>query len=101
MFGPLGLEVAGSRLGPGDFGGVKPKQLVECREVLADELGVPPSPETAELHMTILNDERPPAPLGHLRAALPVAYAADDGGSRIAYQVVGDGPVDLVFNPSS
>ncbi len=71
-----------------------------CRAVLAEELGVAPSPETAELHMTVLNGERSPAPLGRLRAALPVAYAAGDGGHRIAYQVVGDGPVDLVFNPS-
>ncbi|MGH3882737.1 MAG: alpha/beta fold hydrolase [Pseudonocardiaceae bacterium] len=29
---------------------------------------------------------------------MPIRYA--DGGVRIAYQVVGDGPVDLVFSPS-
>lgn len=29
LFGPLTLDVNGGRLGPRDFGGVKPKQVLE------------------------------------------------------------------------
>ena len=81
-----------------------------CRAALAEELGVSPTPQMAELHLAILRDEdpatllrrpteRPPASLGNLRAALPVAFANSDG-TRIAHQVVGEGPVDIVFVPS-
>jgi DNA-binding SARP family transcriptional activator len=70
------------------------RQYVRCRAELSDALGVAPSPQTAELHLAILRGgaaEGPPV--------APVRYA-ESHGARIAYQVVGDGPVDLVFVPS-
>ena len=87
-----------------------------CRAVLAEELGVDPTPQTTQLHVAILRDEEltsllgrtaapirpvgtdPPRP-AQRPAMLPVSYT-DNAGVRIAYQVVGDGPVDLVFSPS-
>jgi pimeloyl-ACP methyl ester carboxylesterase len=66
-----------------------------CRRALADTLGVAPTRETATVHAAIVRDEAPAsarrAPIGH----------AVNGGTRIAYQTVGDGGVDLVFSPSS
>ena len=87
-----------------------------CRAVLSEELGVDPTPRTAQLHVAILRDEeaasRPghpahpvrrasadPPPYARRPAAPPISYT-DNAGVRIAYQVVGDGPVDLVFSPS-
>lgn len=81
-----------------------------CRAALSRDLGVAPVAQTAELHMAMLREEDPAkllgagngrsaAAFGRLRAALPVSYA-ENGGVRIAYQVVGEGPVDLVFVPS-
>jgi DNA-binding SARP family transcriptional activator/pimeloyl-ACP methyl ester carboxylesterase len=66
-----------------------------CRRALADELGVAPSADTAELHLAILRDELP-----RHRAPAPIGYARN-GSVRIAYQVVGDEPIDLVFSPSN
>jgi len=66
-----------------------------CRRALADELGVAPTSDTAELHLVILRDEAPSD-----RHVMPIAYARS-GPFRIAYQVVGDGPLDLVFSPSN
>jgi pimeloyl-ACP methyl ester carboxylesterase/DNA-binding SARP family transcriptional activator len=85
------------------------------RAVLSEEFGVDPTPQTGRLHVAILRDEDPAglvgrtvasartARVGHRPQArpvpLPVSYV-DNAGARIAYQVVGDGPVDLVFAPS-
>jgi DNA-binding SARP family transcriptional activator/pimeloyl-ACP methyl ester carboxylesterase len=66
-----------------------------CRRALADELGVAPTSDTAELHRVILRDEAPSD-----RPVMPISYARS-GPFRIAYQVVGDGPLDLVFSPSN
>jgi DNA-binding SARP family transcriptional activator/pimeloyl-ACP methyl ester carboxylesterase len=81
-----------------------------CHAALAGELGVAPTKETADLHAALLRGEDPaghaegrepaaPAPRGAATRGLPIRYATSDG-ARIAYQVVGDGPVDLVFVPS-
>jgi pimeloyl-ACP methyl ester carboxylesterase/DNA-binding SARP family transcriptional activator len=81
-----------------------------CRAALSEELGVEPTDETVVLRTAITTgtgvapfagdgDEQSLRPVGRLHAALPIGYA-DNGGVRIAYQVVGDGPVDLVFSPS-
>jgi pimeloyl-ACP methyl ester carboxylesterase len=87
-----------------------------CRAVLSEELGVEPAQQTAQLHVAILRNENPasllgvtamPALLASAGAAssarrplvLPISYTAN-AGVRIAYQVVGAGPVDLVFSPS-
>ena len=82
-----------------------------CRSALAEELGSAPDARTARLHTAILRgvpagdllagDDGPAdARSGALGARAPVCYARN-GGVRIAYQVVGDGPVDLVFSPSN
>jgi pimeloyl-ACP methyl ester carboxylesterase/DNA-binding SARP family transcriptional activator len=67
-----------------------------CREALADTLGVAPSSATTALCRAITRGVAEPA---QDRAVAPVRYA-DNGGTRIAYQVVGAGPPDLVFVPS-
>jgi pimeloyl-ACP methyl ester carboxylesterase len=65
-----------------------------CRVALLDLVGVTPSPETLALHAAILRGERRRSIDVH-----PVLYA-DNRGVRLAYQVVGNGPVDLAFIPS-
>ena len=81
------------------------------RRKLADELGIEPSASLRELERQILQQdpslelpaqaERPPrqptaAETTSATAVGDVAYARS-GDIRIAYQVVGDGPVDLVL----
>lgn len=90
----------------------------DLRRLLADELGMDPAPETQALHLQILRGEptatnssvaQVAAPSGPGATAAPpgtgqgpdrprVSYARS-GTVNIAYQVVGDGPVDLVFVP--
>jgi DNA-binding SARP family transcriptional activator/pimeloyl-ACP methyl ester carboxylesterase len=65
-----------------------------CRSALADELGIAPTVETAGLHAAIVRDDATAE-----RGRMPIAYARN-GPVRLAYQVVGAGPVDLVFSPS-
>ena len=38
MFGPIELDIAGTTLGPRDFGGTKPKQLLEILLLGPDRL---------------------------------------------------------------
>lgn len=72
-----------------------------CRTALSEHLGVSPTAQTAELHAAILRDDlQPAARLVRLGAGLPIGYA-DSRGARVAYQVVGEAPIDLVFSPSS
>jgi DNA-binding SARP family transcriptional activator/pimeloyl-ACP methyl ester carboxylesterase len=82
-----------------------------CRSALANELGVTPDARTGLLHAAILRDL--PAgdlvsqgfELSHARGTAPGARTsvryARNGRVRIAYQVVGEGSVDLVFSPSN
>lgn len=93
----------------------------EVRRLLADQLGLDPAPATQRLHVEILRDAdevgapsaTPDAttdPVGTARGdgsvegpdvdppVSAVAFART-GGVSIAYQVVGDGPVDLVIVP--
>jgi DNA-binding SARP family transcriptional activator/pimeloyl-ACP methyl ester carboxylesterase len=65
-----------------------------CRRALADAIGVAPTAETDEVRLAILRDTHEGA-----RSPIPIAYARN-GEVRIAYQTVGDGPLDLVFSPS-
>jgi DNA-binding SARP family transcriptional activator/pimeloyl-ACP methyl ester carboxylesterase len=65
-----------------------------CRGSLSELLGIVPTAATAELHGAILRDDAPAE-----RVRIPVAYARN-GKVRIAYQVVGDAPLDLAFSPS-
>src|SRR5271167_3424429 len=47
LFGPLAVDVAGASLGPRDFGGVKPKQVLEV--LLVQRGRIVPKDEIAEL----------------------------------------------------
>ena len=65
------------------------------RSALADELGLEPGPALRELEMRVLRQDPgldPPA----ARARAPVRYTRS-GELNIAYQVTGDGPLDLVL----
>jgi pimeloyl-ACP methyl ester carboxylesterase len=83
----LALDRAGDRAGA-------LRLYEQCRQALAEQLGVPPAAELVGLHSTIVQAEHPRVP-----ASAPVACARN-GLVRIAYQVVGEGPLDLVFSPS-
>ena len=82
------------------------RRFVQVRDLLRDELGVDPGPALRELHGKVLGHDpgldlahppaSPPPPEG---AATPVTRFTRRGGSALAYQVLGDGPVDLVFLP--
>ena len=73
---------------------------------LSEELGIEPSSRLRELERRILRQEHDLEIVGGVQPApaageaepkaLPVRYATSDGVS-IAYQVVGDGPLDLVL----
>jgi DNA-binding SARP family transcriptional activator/pimeloyl-ACP methyl ester carboxylesterase len=74
-----------------------------CRLVLADTLGVRPLADTERTYLAVLNHE--PAE-DVVPAARPAASApprpprtrfARNGSATIAYQVLGDGPQDIVF----
>lgn len=76
-----------------------------CRRALASELGVSPSAETEQVYRAVLNQDRLdeilaggparcPAPV--VSPARPRTRFARSGQATIAYQVVGDGDLDLV-----
>ncbi|MGH8973660.1 MAG: alpha/beta fold hydrolase, partial [Acidimicrobiia bacterium] len=78
----------------------------QLRLRLADELGIDPSPELRELERSILQqrtelEDRPKAepPASSGSWDMPPIRFAKSGDVHIAYQVVGDGPVDVVFVP--
>jgi pimeloyl-ACP methyl ester carboxylesterase len=63
--------------------------------ILDQELGLPPQPETTALHQTIRLHREPtttPSP-----KARPLVEYVASGGVHIAYQVIGDGPVDILL----
>lgn len=129
LFGSLAVCADGRWLGPRDFGGMKPKQLLEmllleracraamlghyalgdqsgalgayarCRATLARELGVVPLPETLALHSAVLRQEPVEALLPSLVRPAPPVCFASHGGVRLAYQTVGEGTTSLVFVP--
>jgi DNA-binding SARP family transcriptional activator/pimeloyl-ACP methyl ester carboxylesterase len=70
----------------------------QVRGLLAEELGVDPCPYLRELQRQILrqDDSLGPAAAG---TELPVTRFALGPAGRLAYQVIGDGPPDLVFIP--
>jgi DNA-binding SARP family transcriptional activator/pimeloyl-ACP methyl ester carboxylesterase len=71
------------------------RQYTECVRILDQELGLPPQPETTELHQTIRLHREPtttPSP----KARPPVEYVSS-GDVYIAYSVLGEGPVDILF----
>jgi pimeloyl-ACP methyl ester carboxylesterase len=75
------------------------RAYARCRNALAGELGVVPVPETLALHSAVLRQEPVEALLPTVvRPGPPVSFASYRG-VRLAYQTVGDGPIDLVFVP--
>jgi DNA-binding SARP family transcriptional activator/alpha-beta hydrolase superfamily lysophospholipase len=73
-----------------------------CRTVLREELGVDPLPETERVLLGVL-EQRPVASLLPRRApavrlpSSPRVQFARNKDTAIAYQVIGEGPVDVVF----
>ena len=82
------------------------RQLDRLGEALERELGVVPGTEAALLRAELESPATAPAPAS-ARSARPPRSAtptprtryADSNGHAIAYQVIGDGPIDLVFVP--
>lgn len=74
----------------------------EARRMLTEELGIDPAPELQRLERAILAQDSALEWPG-LRAAVgsrdtpETKYAKTADGVHIAYQTVGDGPVDIVF----
>ena len=82
------------------------RRFVLVGDLLRDELGVDPSPALRDLHRKILTHDPgleltslPAPPGGPGGADPPVTRFTRRGGSALAYQVLGDGPIDLVFLP--
>jgi DNA-binding SARP family transcriptional activator/pimeloyl-ACP methyl ester carboxylesterase len=82
------------------------RRFVVVRDLLRDELGVDPGPALRELHRKVLSHDPdlglaglPAVPGGPAPADAPVTRFTRRGGSALAYQVLGDGPIDLVFLP--
>lgn len=70
------------------------RQYRRCVEVLQRELGVAPEAATTRRFREIQSDA-PPEPA----AALPATRYVRSGDVNLAYQVIGDGPPDLVLVP--
>src|SRR6185436_6194690 len=79
-----------------------------ARRLLADHIGVEPGPELRDLERAVLEQRTEldwTAPGRGHRPALAadqqptVRYATAPGGVSIAYQVAGEGPVDLIIIP--
>jgi DNA-binding SARP family transcriptional activator len=78
------------------------RRFALVRDLLRDELGVDPGPALRDLHLKVLRHD-PGLDLAHLAPTAgddqPVTRFTRRGGAALAYQVLGDGPVDLVFVP--
>jgi DNA-binding SARP family transcriptional activator len=73
----------------------------ELRGILADQLGIEPSPELRALEARMLRqeDDLRYRPASARAAAAPQTRYVDSGGVHIAYQVIGEGERDIVFVP--
>ena len=77
----------------------------ELSAILADEMAIEPSPELRDLQARILRQDpalgRPPGrgTRGQLNAPPATSYVQSDDGIHIAYQVVGDGELDIIAVP--
>jgi pimeloyl-ACP methyl ester carboxylesterase len=82
------------------------RRFILVRDLLRDELGIDPSPALQDLHRKVLTHD-PDLALAHPSASpgrsadpdTPVTRFTRRDGSALAYQVLGDGPIDLVFIP--
>ena len=76
----------------------------ELRAALVDQLGIEPGPELRDLEARILRQDRDlgyrvPHPAAGGGWAQPETRYADSDGTHIAYQVLGEGPPDIVAVP--
>jgi DNA-binding SARP family transcriptional activator/class 3 adenylate cyclase len=71
------------------------RQYVECKRILEQELGVPPQPETTRLYETI-RQHRPVSRIPSVTTHPKVNYI-QSGDIHIAYQVIGEGPIDIII----
>jgi len=71
------------------------RQYQRCAEALRRELGVEPEAATTRRYREILSDEPPADPY----RATPTTHYVHSGDVNLAYQVIGDGPPDLVLVP--
>ncbi len=71
------------------------RQYQQCVKVLDEELHLPPQPETSDLYERIRSG-REPVPTTKT-VARPTTRFVQSGNIHIAYQILGDGPVDVVF----
>ena len=87
----------------------------EVRAIMAEELGVEPGPALRELHARVLRQDPALEQVAPAARAVPddslvavrvgprfvpdTKYALTDDGVHIAYQVLGQGPRDIVFVP--
>lgn len=78
-------------------------QILEIRKALGDTAQHPAYIETRHRRgyrfcaRVTTNSPAAPVPASTVASSLPKTRYVDNGGVNIAYQVVGDGPVDLVF----
>ncbi|MBZ9723676.1 alpha/beta fold hydrolase [Mesorhizobium sp. CO1-1-11] len=82
------------------------KQYELCRDALQRQLRVQPEPETRQLYEQLRarrTASAAPAAAGPVapgaQAASPPTHYVKSAGSNIAYQVTGNGPVDLIYVP--
>lgn len=89
------------------------RQYQECHRLLEAELGLPPAEETTTLYEAIKAKQllapfvkptqraaeplSPPHPRTSARSPHPETRYVANGDIHIAYQVLGEGPVDIVF----
>src|SRR6185295_7846983 len=71
------------------------RQYQRCAESLRRELGVEPEAATTRRYREILGDE----PVADAHPATPTTRYVRSGDVNLAYQVIGDGPPDLVLVP--
>ena len=71
------------------------RQYQRCADSLRRDLGVEPEAATTRRYREILGDE----PAGDARPATPTTRYVRSGDVNLAYQVIGDGPPDLVLVP--
>jgi DNA-binding SARP family transcriptional activator/pimeloyl-ACP methyl ester carboxylesterase len=69
-------------------------QYTECLRILDQEVGLPPQPRTTELYESIRR-YRKPAAMPVPKARPPVEYVCS-GDVHIAYQILGEGPIDIL-----
>lgn len=71
------------------------RQYAECKRILEQELGVSPQPETTRLYETIRH-HRQIDMIPSVTTRPQVKYIPS-GDVHIAYQVIGEGPIDIIF----